>query len=163
MINPTDPPTSQQIHCFKPTINWSWPTTHFSHNPTTTQTPDPNHYQRPKHRTQPWPTTPLSTDHSKKKKKNKKKNKKKTQPQNPSDCNPLEKMSHCDVWCWCWEENGVWVWREERADGETEKEKREENWNNEIEEREISGEKVNKIYIFFRILLQYNSNFRIVL
>ena len=38
-----------------------------------------------------------------------------------------------------WEENGVWVWREERADVETEKEEREENWNNETEEREISG------------------------
>ena len=49
------------------------------------------------------------------------------------------------------------------ADEGTEKEEREENWNNEIEEREIFDEKVNKIYIFFRILLQYNSNFRIVL
>ena len=26
MINPTDPPTNQQIHHFKPTINWSQPT-----------------------------------------------------------------------------------------------------------------------------------------
>ena len=44
-------------------------------------------------------------------------------------------------------ENGVWVLREERADGETEKEEREENWNNEMEEREIL--KVNKICIYF--------------
>ena len=27
----------------------------------------------------------------------------------------------------------------------------------------FQGEKVNKLFIFFRILLQYNSNFRIVL
>ena len=67
--------------------------------------------------------------------------KKKAQPQNSSDHNPPEKMNRCDVWCWCWEENGVWIWREERVDGETEKEESEENWNNEIEEREILGEK----------------------
>ena len=36
---------------------------------------------------------------------------------------------------------GEWCfWREESANGETKKEEREENWNNEIEEREISRE-----------------------
>ena len=45
-------------------------------------------------------------------------------------------------WCWCWEEYGVWVWREERADEETEKEEREENWSTEIVEGEISGGKI---------------------
>ena len=44
--------------------------------------------------------------------------------------------------------------REERADGETEKEEREENRKNERDEREISGEigGVKYIYIFFAIL-----------
>ena len=75
MINPTDPPTDQQIHRFKPTINrsqptdpnpirrstmrdereavWSFtdpqPTTHFSHNPITTNdlNTGPNHDPQP--------------------------------------------------------------------------------------------------------------------
>ena len=56
--------------------------------------------------------------------------------------------------------------REERADGETEKEEREENRKNERDEREISGEigGVQYIYIFFlQYCEQYNSMFRIVL
>ena len=43
MVNPTNPPTDQQIHCFKPTINRSQPITHFSHNPNT----KPNHDPQP--------------------------------------------------------------------------------------------------------------------
>ena len=39
--------------------------------------------------------------------------------------------------------------REERADGETEKEEREENRKNERDEREISGEIGGVKYIFF--------------
>ena len=37
----------------------------------------------------------------------------------------------------------------EKADGETEKEERKENWNNEIEEREISGEKGGIKYYYY--------------
>ena len=49
-------------------------TTHFSHSPLQPQpnhdpNTRPNHNQQPKHWTQPQPTTPLSTDHSQKKKK----------------------------------------------------------------------------------------------
>ena len=157
MINPTNPPTDQQIYCFKPTINQSQPT-----DPTMTQTPDPTHFShntgpkhrtqptsattqpRPKHRTQPWtkhrtqprPTTPLGTGHSKKKKKNhnhhsdprrQPRQKKKKQPQNHQIATHQKNWATvmCDV---CWEENGVWVWREERTDGEREKEEREDNW-----------------------------------
>ena len=43
MINPTNPPIDQQIHCFKPTINRSQPKTHFSHNPNI----EPNHDSQP--------------------------------------------------------------------------------------------------------------------
>ena len=43
-----------------------------------------------------------------------------------------------------------WSYRDERADGETKKEEREENRNNERDEREISGEKG---IINFKILL----------
>ena len=67
MINPTDPPTDQQIHHFKPTINRSQPTDpnptrqSTTNNPlqpqptsTTTQTPDPTTTHNPfKHRSQP--------------------------------------------------------------------------------------------------------------
>ena len=118
--------------------------------------PQPNHDQKPKHQTQPRPTTqtpdpitshnplqpypplPLSTYH----------NKKKTTIE-PTKSQPTRKNE--PLWCWCWEENDVWVWREESANGETKKGEREENWNNEIEEREISREKggINFFFFFF--------------
>ena len=70
-------------------------------------------------------------------------------------------------WCWCWEKDGVWVWREERANGETKNERREENRINERDEREISDLKgiINFFFFFFffTILLQCNSTFRIAL
>ena len=106
MINPTDPPTDQQIHYFKPTINQSQPTdptmtqtpdpTHFSHNPTTTQTSDPTTtHNLFRHRSQQKKKTTTTTvthavNHAKKKKK---------ATTEPLDCNPPEKLSHCDVWC----------------------------------------------------------------
>ena len=153
MINPTDPPTDQQIHCFKPTINQSQPT-----DPTMTQTPDPTHFShntRPKYRTQPTSTTTQTPDptmtqtldpttthnpfrHRSQPKKKKKPQpqqwptpsttpkKKKKQPQNRRIATHRKNWATvmCDV---CWEENGVWVWREERADWEREKEEREDN------------------------------------
>ena len=76
MINPTDPPINQQIHCFKPTINRSQPTDPNPARRSTTNDPlQPQHTSvttQPwtKHRTQPQPITPLSTGHSLKKKKN---------------------------------------------------------------------------------------------
>ena len=75
MINPTDPPTDQQIHHFKPTINRSQPIDpNLARRSTTNDPLQPQHTSvttqpRPKHRTQPQPTTPLSTGHSQKKKK----------------------------------------------------------------------------------------------
>ena len=75
MINPTDPHTDQQIHHFKPTINRSQPIDpNLARRSTTNDPLQPQHTSfktqpRPKHRTQPQPTTPLSTGQSKKKKK----------------------------------------------------------------------------------------------
>ena len=152
MINPTD----QQIptHRSKPSspihnerwergrVKLRWSTTNNSLQP------------QPKHWTQPRPTTPLSTGHRQKKKKKKNHNHHSDPHQKPqpplthavTHAHKKKKKKQPQR-----RKNGVCVWREERADGETEKEEREENWNNEMEEREISGEKVNKIYIYIYI------------
>ena len=113
----------------------------------------------PKHRTQPRPTTPLITGHSKKKKsqppqwptpkttttidpcrhprpKHRTHNPTTTQTLDPTTTNNLNTGPNREG---RERRDGVWVWREERADEETKKEEREKNWSTEIVEREISG------------------------
>ena len=70
-------------------------------------------------------------------------------------------MSHCDVDIGRRMEFGS---EERREQMEKQRRKREKRTKIMRQTREkFQGEKVNKLYIFFRILLQYNSNFRIVL
>ena len=165
MINPTDPPTDQQIHHFKPTINRSQPIDpNLARRSTTNDPLQPQHTSvttqpRPKHRTQPQPqpTTPLSTGHSQKKKINHHSDpRQKPQPPlihavthdpnirptaqsrtttNDPNTGPNREGRE--------RRDGVWVWIEKRA----KKEEREKNWSTELVEREIS--EWNKIYIYF--------------
>ena len=94
--------------------------------PKTTPTTNSRRHSRPKHRTQPRPTT-----------------------QTPDLAEKEER------------EEMVFGF-EERREKRAEKEEREKNRSTELVERNFVGG-IKYIYIFFRILLQYNSNFGIVL